>query len=844
MTWERGRAPTRRAPSYQRFTDGRHRPPFAWEGSQALKIRVEYVMFPKEGSPQREDDFTIAVATILPDPNSPIPMRQRMEFLVKVKGQVPGAREGATLEGVGLWKFDDKNPQFAEWVLTVDGMALSEPITKEDIIEYLLEIENIGPKRARVLVEAWGTETLARLDEIRAAIPNDAYGAEGASLEAHLGQIPGEIRTILRKARLGASQLLDATRDHGVKRDEFQRGRLLGKANIHGALRRRVLAYYRGKDLVTAVAANPAGTLDIDGMEFRKADSLWRLCGIAEDDIRRVAAGVYYTLMENSAWGHCYMDATSAITKAAGLLKLSDLPQLWFNEHYEDQNEVQWVIVVDQFGNLWPRKLWRAEEQVTERVQALMAHQGKLSDKERVPQRMQEILEQSEIQPGNDQLAALLGLPLHRVALLVGSAGTGKTTIVRLLIELLSRSGLRIIKVVAPTGAAARRATMATGIRATTIHKAIGLKGGSEPEYHEENPIIADAVIVDEVSMVDVTLMSHLLRAISTGTHVYFVGDAQQLPAVGPGAVLRDMMESQVVPVFELVEVRRNSGALLRLAYSVLPEKPEQTAEGLVRGRAFLVMDDEGNPIYPDVEFVPVNFTQNTPDHVVAERILAEVVRRYREIGDPNQVKALVPTKGKKTVHPETLQEGYWDAGVRHQNAAIAQAMLGPVRFGETLYKSMGVDFRVGHRCLWLVNTNDDLFPMVNGQDFDIVGLEEEDGVMKVTIQTLDDLGRDVQYTFRGKDYDGSFELGYARSVHKAQGDGYDTVFITVRPRERLTTELIYTGITRGKRQVVIFGVPEKIWNTAPENHRRKTGLTSRLVKALPPLDAELDTAA
>lgn len=819
---------------FQKYRDRDFPPSFYWDGSAQIKIRLDTVVSPREGQTNR-NDWVIAEALLLPDPDNVLPMRQRMEFTVKVAGAIPGAKPGMTVEGAGKWEYSTYNPRYPEWQLLVSGATMSEPITEEDIKEYLLEIKHLGPARVRSLLALWGLDTLAKLDEVSKVLPANPTDIDGSltpeTIEA-LSTVPAEMLGALRKAKLGGEHLVAAAQDHAIKRAEFSLGRLLARANIHGTLRRSVLAEYRGRDMKTAVLENPTLVLDIEGMDFTKADALWQLCGITPTDIRRVAAGVYYTLKEYSEWGHCYMGATQAITKASETLRLPDLPTLWFDrdDPYERRPEVEENIVVDAYGNLWQRRLCQAEIELVEHIKRIMAHPGRVPAHvlNNIPQLLAEIVGDSDFIPGEDQARALLGLLRHRFALLIGSAGTGKTTIVKLLLKLLQRCGIYTTVIMAPTGAAARRATRATGSEAATIHSEIKMRGGDRCEHDDANPMEGQAFIIDEMSMVDIVLGRNAIRAIPTGAYVFIVGDSKQLPAVGPGAVLRDFIDSGVVPVFELKEVRRNTGALLRLAYSVLNDE------------AFAVTDPHGNPLFPDVEFVPVNRGKDTPEHVVAARIIAEVVKRYVAIGDPNLVKALVPTKGKKTFHPVTNENGYWNAGVNHQNEAIADALLGPVGALEPVYKSMGTLFRVGHRCLWLSNTRDPIFPMVNGQDFDILGItnvladKEDTGGIFLRIGTLNNRGEPVEYSFRAKDYDGKFMLGFARTIHKSQGDGYPIVIVTIRPGERLSKEMIYTALTRAEKKVIIIGVPEKIWGTVAENYRRKTGLTARLIKALP----------
>jgi exodeoxyribonuclease V alpha subunit len=425
---------------------------------------------------------------------------------------------------------------------------------------------------------------------------------------------------------------------------------------------------------------------------------------------------------------------------------------------------------------------------------------------------------------GNDQTEAVLNIFKHRVCILAGSAGTGKTTIVRIIIRLARMCGLRSIYLMAPTGAAARRATRATGHKGTTIHRGIGIGGPNAPPIHStSDPIDAELLILDELSMVDVGLMAMALNAIQAGTHVILVGDPKQLPSVGPGAVLRDLMDSGVVPVFELKEVRRNKGAILRMAYSTWSKE------------AFRVINDDYTPVYDDLAFFPVPSGKTTPMYAVNDNLSELVVKRFRANGgDPKRVKVLSPVKGKETDHPVTGIKGHWTGGTIPLNKALALAHLGPLKPGEVTYKHKSGEYRVGHRILWLKNTvPDDPVKMVNSQDADIAAIEYVDDEPWITIATDDDDGNPVTYKFRAADYDGMFELGYCRTFNKAQGEEYPVVIIVIRPREWLSTERIYTGITRTEERCEILGVPELSWQTVPENRQRRTGLKAKLIKVL-----------
>jgi exodeoxyribonuclease V alpha subunit len=815
---------------YDRYQNESLRPPFAWAGSREVKLRIEKMIYPKPGAPAREDDFVIAEASLMPDPNAETAMGKRLEFGVKIKGSVTGAKQGTIYICTAAWKYDrnKQNSAWSEWTLFVEVGTAADPDTKEGIEAYLSEVKHIGPIRASSFHAAWGKDTITQLDAVGARFsPPSEYDDEIEDVDDVIESlcIEPETSAVLRRNGIGGRRLLEMIASYKETRTDYEQMQLLIRAGIKTNLRRKIAKAYRGHDIKTAMLDDPLGLMDIEDVPFPVADKLWMTCGIGPTDVRRIGAGIAYVLIGESTFGHCYCSTNSALEQAADLMEMPSLPTLWFEKNFENDPEISRQVVVDENGNLWARRIWAAEEGIAGRISALSAGTPKIKPEmlAKIPEIVEELTKEATFTPGDEQKAALLGLLTHQFSMLIGSAGCGKTTITALVIKLARRLGMRSIKVMAPTGAAARRATRATDVKATTIHLGFGMAGNGPAEYNESNPIDADLIIFDEVSMLDVYLAHKALSGIRAGTYVIFVGDSKQLAAVGPGAVLRDLMACGSVPTYELTTPYRNNGKILDMAYSILTKKP------------IIVMDGKGKALYDDLIFDPVSTGANTEPHVTAQRIVDKVVKAYLQVGDPNKVKAIVPIKGKRTEHPETGELGYWDAGTRHQNNAIMAAMLPPVAPGEIVLENDHFKFRAGCRCLWTRNTGKgDPMAMVNGQDFDITSIVKDDGgTIMVTITTENDEGIVVSKRFDWDEYKGDFELGFARTTHKSQGDGYEVAILTVLKQGMLSMENAYTAATRAKKVARFVGFPERMWNTQPENQRRRTGLARKLVKVL-----------
>jgi exodeoxyribonuclease V alpha subunit len=382
----------------------------------------------------------------------------------------------------------------------------------------------------------------------------------------------------------------------------------------------------------------------------------------------------------------------------------------------------------------------------------------------------------------------------NKVMVVTGGPGTGKTTIVRAVLEVFTAKALRVL-LCAPTGRAAKRLAESTGREAKTIHRLLEFDPGIGTfRRGRENPLDADLVVVDETSMVDVVLMNRLLQAVPPWACVVFVGDADQLPSVGAGAVLTDLIESGAVPVARLTEVHRQAGGswIVRAAHAVnRGEIPESAPAGGAGDFYFVEATD--------------------PDAVVAlvrQMVTERIPRKF----------GLDPFRDVQVLSPQVKTA----LGVANLNREL-QAALNPGGPGVAEVKRFDTAFRVGDKVMQLKNNYDR--EVYNGDIGRVSGIDADDQAVVVEFD-----GRAVEYDFADLD---ELQLAYCTSIHKSQGSEYPAVVIPVHTQHytMLQRNLLYTGITRGRKLVALVGSRKALWVAvnAAETRRRYTLLRWRL---------------
>ena len=701
---------------------------------------------------------------------------------ITVVGTIFPVAEGEEIKVSGEWK------RHARYGLQfqVHHWEKIDPATLEGIEKYLGSgmIKGIGPTYARRLVAAFGLETLRVLSEH----PLRILDVDGI----------GETR---------ARRIMDAWQAQRGMQDVmvFLQG--------HGVGASLALRIYRvfGAGTIDQVRENPyALARQVHGIGFLLADRLAHEIGIHGDFPLRVQAGVLHVLREMAERGHCYADLAAVKRNAAALLSIEEDPVEAAVVRLGARSDLVLQETSEGATHVYLEELYHAEQRVAAAFRALLTTPS-LVQREKITSPWNrsagaargaielispELFAPSAVTLDEDQVRATEQALREKILVITGGPGTGKTTLLTALLTILRRAKVSFV-LAAPTGRAAKRMAESTGEEAMTIHRLLEFNP-REGGFHrtEDNPLEVDFVIVDETSMVDLSLMDNLLRAVDPRSHLILVGDVDQLPSVGPGSVLRDLIDSGVVPKVVLRRIFRQD----RESLIVL------NAHRILQGQS-LVWGQDGER--RDFVFMA---------REAEEEILSTVKELVREtIPLTLQLEALEVAQTIQVLTP--MHRGL--LGTINLNREM-QALLNP--YGETLERG-GFVLRVGDKVMQLRNDYDK--GVFNGDLGRIAGIDREDGSLKV-----DFFDKVVQY--ESDELDG-IGLAYATSVHKSQGSEYPAVVIPLHTSHYLLLHrsILYTAVTRGKKLVVLVG-SKKALAMAIRNLRvekRNTGLREKLAE-------------
>ncbi|WP_337652029.1 ATP-dependent RecD-like DNA helicase [Alistipes shahii] len=677
--------------------------------------------------------------------------------LVTLVGNLLEVPVGSVLLCRGEWKVDKRyGSQFvaATWEETM-------PATVYGIEKYLGSglVKGIGPRFARAIVQRFGTETIDIIET--------------------------EIERLYEVPNIGRKRVAKIRESWEKQKDIKNVMLFLQGYGVSTAYAAKIYREY-GKESIDKVRENPYRLADdIWGIGFKTADGIAAKMGYGKEDPRRCRSGILYTLGQLSDEGHVYAGEEQLVKTAGQLLEAGETA---IRDTLAGMLQAEDLILDKDAIYLPP--FYHAECGTSRRLRDLAQSTGRsLFDGLFDPS---SLTAETGIEYDEVQLAAIRQAVTSKVMVLTGGPGTGKTTTTQGIIAALKKAGLRVL-LAAPTGRAAKRMSEATGMEAKTIHRLLEYNPQDGYKRNDENPLEGDALIVDECSMIDILLMNNLLKAVPVGMRLVFVGDIDQLPSVGAGNVLRDIIDSQRIPVVRLVRIFRQAqkSRIVMNAHTINQGRFPDTSNGRDTDFFFMREDDPER-------------AAETIVRLVKERL----PRAYRE--SPDRIQVLTP-----------MQRGV--VGAANLNLLLQQA-LNPS--GPSLNRG-GYTYRQGDRVMQLRNNYDkDVF---NGDLGYIREVDTEDRML-----TVDFDGKKVEYDVTELD---ELTLAYATTIHKAQGSEYPIVVMPVLMTHfvMLQRNLIYTGITRAKKICVLIGAMKALAYAVRNMSvlKRNTSLRERLNPSL-----------
>ena len=606
-----------------------------------------------------------------------------------------------------------------------------------------------------------------------------------------------------RKAMEIASQVNE-------KRDLRQAMIFLQQYGITMNLAVKVYQAY-GQDVYGIIRENPYRLADdIDGVGFRTADEIAARVGIRMDSDFRVRSGILYTLLQASGEGHTYLPETELTPRASKLLNVTA-------EQVEKQYmelAIERKIILKQMEDqtqIYAASFYYMEANTATMLKRLNVSYD-VSDAE-IEQQIRGIEKKSGMTLDEHQVTAVKEAVRNGLLVITGGPGTGKTTTINTIIRYFELEGLEIF-LAAPTGRAAKRMSETTGFEARTVHRMLELNGGAEGsggfERDESNPLEADVIIVDEMSMVDISLMYSLLKAISVGTRLILVGDVNQLPSVGPGSVLRDIIQSHACNVVMLTKIFRQAS----------------TSDIIVNAHKI----NHGEEVILDNKSMDFFFLKRYDADKIINVTLQLIKQKLPKFVNATEYDIQVLTPMRKGL-----------LGVERLNG-ILQAYMNPADKSKREKEYRGTIFREGDKVMqiknnyqieWEIRTKfglcvDKGMGIFNGD----TGIIEEINDFAETMTISFDEGRKVEYPFKLLE---ELELAYAVTIHKSQGSEYPAVVIPLLsgPRMLMNRNLLYTAVTRAKKCVTIVGDEQTFYEMIQNNsqQRRYSGLRDRIVE-------------
>ena len=712
---------------------------------------------------------------------------------ITVVGYLPFISKGDTLKITGKTvEHKDYGEQFK-----IETFEKLMPQTLASLEAYLANgnVKGIGPATAKKIIDKFGEETIhifkfepQKLAQIKGISKDKAIEMSESFIENwEVWQIVG----FLEKFGLGPESA----------------------KKVYNLL---------GINAIEEIEANPYILIDISrGVDFKQIDDMAIKIGIKRENSKRIQSGIKYALIKITYNGHCCTLKENLKEYVKQLLGVSDeiIEQEIINLKVNND-----IVIENREGEEWVYLFtyYKTEETIAERIIKLNNAKN-IKKVSNIEKELKQIEEKTDILLSEKQKEAIRAINDNNVVIITGGPGTGKTTIIKSIIEIYKQKKYKIV-LCAPTGRAAKRMTETTGEEASTLHRLLEIGKVDEESLIKKDteyqgaPIDGDIIIVDETSMVDMFVMSYLLDCIYLGTKLILVGDSDQLPSVGPGSVLKDLINSKKLVTVHLDKIFRQAAK----------SKIIVNAHRVNNGKNFINKDDEELEKDSKQDFF---FIKENNQEKILEQVLSLCNGRLKKFGDYDffeSIQVLTPTK-----------KGL--LGTKELNKAL-QNELNPHREGEAEKSSMGAIFRIGDRVMQIKNNYDMYWEKRDG---DI--LETGNGVFNGetgTITNINDKEKNIRVKFDDEkicwyEYNDleQIEHSYCITIHKAQGSEFDVVIMIIPQTAPmlLTRNLLYTGLTRAKKMLIVIGNPNivdfMIKNI--DSKKRNTGLEYKLTKKL-----------
>ena len=706
--------------------------------------------------------------------------------IITIVGYLPLINEGHAIKVTGEWV---NHPEYGQQ-LKIESYTDMLPSTIGGIEKYLSSglIEGIGPVTAKRLVEKFGLDTLYIIE----------YNPEKLTQVEGIGSKKAAVISAAFEQQRELRNVMVFLQTYGIS---------VGNCiKIHKKY---------GQESINIIKENPYRlTVDVFGIGFKTADSIAQSLGIEKTSRYRLMSGIKYALTEYSNNGHTYLPRDILLEKCSKLLEID-------KEMLEDacvSLAINKEIVMENIDGttvFYLMPFYYCEVGVSKRILELFAY--KANDlKVDIESEIRDYEIENGIELAQQQKTAIKCAVENGVAIITGGPGTGKTTIIKCIINILEKKALKIA-LAAPTGRAAKRMTEATGRESRTIHRLLEMgytKGSENLAFLKDDgdPIDTDAVIIDETSMVDIILMNNLLKAIMPGTRFIIVGDVDQLPSVGPGNVLRDLIDSSILPVVKLTEIFR------------------QSVESMIIVNAHRI--NNGEFPYLNEKDKDFFFFNASSQEETLKSILDLVINRIPEFKN-----GCDPQKYIQVLTP--MRKGV--CGVYSLNISI-QSLLNPASFDKNERKVRDYVLRTGDKVMQVKNNYKIKWDRIGGS-----GEREGTGVFNGDmgyIEYIDNEENQVSIIFdedKRAIYDfaslDEIELAYAVTIHKSQGSEFPVIIMPAvwGPPMLMTRNLLYTGVTRARELVVIVGSKQVLNGMISNNKitKRYSGLNYRMKKLL-----------